>query len=129
MIALPVINTIASNALVGTIATKLIDSVVSSRLSHKQDRKKWLREKKLNSLSTLSDEVISITCENLCEKRVIVKSIVSRLVLLTNDKKFINTLNNYMYILEEFECVENEIDLKHINNELINTIRVYINIL
>lgn len=123
MIALPAINTIASNALFGTIATKLIDSVISSKISQKQDSKKWLREKKLNAFSNLSDEVVTITCENLTEKKVIIRTIISKLVLLIEDKKLINTLNNYMFILEEYECFKNEIDMKTINNELINTIR------
>lgn len=129
MIALPAVNTIISNALVGTITTKLLDSVISSKISQKQDRKKWLREKKLSSLSILSDEVMSINCENLMEKKITIKSSISRLILLSNDKKFINTLENYMFILDEYECFKNDIDIKPINTELINTIRNYINIL
>lgn len=127
MITLPAINTLASNALVGTIATKLIDSVISSKISQKQDSKKWLREKKLNTFSVLSDEIVTMTCENLSEKKVAIRSIISKLVLLTNEKELINTLNNYMFILEEYECYKDEIDMKSINTQLINTIRKSIN--
>jgi len=124
MIALPAINTIASNALFGTIATKLIDSMISSKISQKQDRKKWLREKRLSVFSSLNDEISSITCENLIEKKQTVKSIISQLVLLIEDKKLINTLNNYVYILEEYDCFKNEINMNQINDELITNIRI-----
>lgn len=124
MIALPAINTIASNALFGTIATKLIDSMISSKISQKQDRKKWLREKRLSVFSSLNDEISSITCENLIEKKQTIKSIISQLVLLIEDKKLINTLHNYVYILEEYDCFKNEINMNQINDELITNIRI-----
>lgn len=127
MIALTAINTLASNALVGTIATKLIDSIISSKISQRQDSKKWLREKRLNTFSTLSDEIVTMNCENLLEKKVAIRSIISKLVLLSNDKELVNTLNNYMFILEEYECYKDEIDIKSINTQLINTIRRSIN--
>lgn len=127
MIALPAINTLASNALIGTIATKLIDSVISSKLSVKQDRKKWLREKKLSSLSLLNDEILNISCENLEEKKITIKTIISRLNLLSENKNFTHTLNNYMYILEEYECYKNEIDINNINKELLIAIKKELN--
>ncbi|RXK11711.1 hypothetical protein CP965_13160 [Halarcobacter mediterraneus] len=117
---------IASNAIIGTVASKLIDSVLSSKISQKNDKKKWIRERKLNIFSNLSEEIIHLTCENLEEKKTNIKNSVSKIILLINDKDLIRTLNNYMFILDEYECYKSDINLNNLNEELMDTLRLYI---
>lgn len=117
---------VASNAIIGTLATKLIDSVLSSKISQKNDKKKWIRERKLNILSNLSEEIIHLSCENLENKKINIKNSISKIILLINDKELIKTLNNYMFILDEYECYKSDINLNNINEELMDTLRLYI---
>ena len=120
MIAIPAITTVASNALIGTVTTKLVDSLFVSKFTQKQEKKKWLREKKLNLFSALCDEVLSISCETLDTRRKNIKEISSKIILLIEDKNLKTNLENYLFILDEFECYKSEINLMALNKELVN---------
>lgn len=120
MIAIPAITTVASNALIGTVTTKLVDSLFVSKFTQKQEKKKWLREKKLNLFSALCDEVLSISCETLDKRRKDIKEISSKIILLIDDKNLKTNIENYLFILEEFECYKNDINLMALNKELVN---------
>ncbi len=122
MTVLTSVNSVASNAIIGSVAIKLFDSLVSSRFSQKNDKKKWLREKKLNLFSQLSEEVLSINCDNLNEKRKVIKEISSKIILLIEDRNLRINLKNYSFILDEFECYKSDIDLCALNDELIQTL-------
>lgn len=120
MIAIPAITTVASNALIGTVTTKLVDSLFVSKFTQKQEKKKWLREKKLNLFSALCDEVLSISCETLDKRRKDIKEISSKIILLIDDKNLKTNIENYLFILEEFECYKSDINLMALNKELVN---------
>lgn len=120
MIAIPAITTVASNALIGTVTTKLVDSLFVSKFTQKQEKKKWLREKKLNLFSALCDEVLSISCETLDTRKKNIKEISSKIILLIDDKNLKTNIENYLFILEEFECYKSDINLMALNKELVN---------
>lgn len=124
MIALPLINT-ATNIIVSSITTKLFDSVITSKLTQKQEKKKWVRDKKLNLFSQLSENILTINCDNLLEKKVQIKEISSKIILLTEDNSLKINLQNYTFILEEYECYKGDINLHHLNEELISTLCSY----
>lgn len=125
MSAIALVNTVAGNAILGSISTKLFDSLISSKFTQKNDKSKWLREKTLNLFSELSHNITEINCENLEEKQIIVKKLVSKINLLIDNKKLKTNLENYSFILNEYECYKSEINLDHINDELITTLRSY----
>lgn len=122
MAVLTLVNSVAGNAIIGSVATKLFDSLVTSKFSQKNDKKKWIREKKLNLFSSLSEEVLTINCDNLDEKRKTIKEISSKIVLLSEDKKLRENLKNYSFILDEYECYKSDINLCALNEELIQTL-------
>jgi len=115
-------NTVAGNAILGSIITKSFDSFVVSRVTQKNDKKKWLREKVLNLFTELSNEIVEIKCENLKVKQKNIKELIIKIRLLINNKSLQTTLENYIYILNEYECYKNEINLEIINEELINVL-------
>lgn len=125
MSALALVNTVAGNAILGSVSTKLFDSLISSRFTQNNDKKKWLREKTLNLFSELSHNVTEINCENLEEKQIKIKELVSRINLIIDNKKLKTNLENYSFILNEYECYKSEINLEHLNDELTNTLRMY----
>ncbi len=124
MIALSLINTTA-NIIVGSITTKIFDSIVTSKLTQKQEKKKWIRDKKLNLFSQLSENILTINCNNLEEKKLQIKEISSKIILLTEDTSLKTNLINYTFILNEYECYKNHIKLDHLNDELISTLSTY----
>ncbi|WP_121626225.1 hypothetical protein [Poseidonibacter antarcticus] len=126
MSALALVNTVAGNAILGSVSTKLFDSLISSRFTQKHDKNKWLREKTLNLFSELSHNITEINCENLKEKQKLVNELTSKINLLIDDKKLKTNLKNYSFILNEYECYKSEINLEHINEELINTLRLHV---
>ena len=126
MSALALVNTVAGNAILSSVSTKLFDSLISSRFTQKNDKNKWLREKTLNLFSELSHNITEINCENLKEKQKLVKELTSKINLLIDDKKLKTNLKNYSFILNEYECYKSEINLEHINEELINTLRLHV---
>lgn len=115
-------NTVAGNAILGSIITKSFDSFVVSKVTQKNDKKKWLREKVLNLFTELSNEIVEIKCENLKVKQKNIKELIIKIRLLINNKSLQTTLENYIYILNEYECYKNEINLEIINEELINVL-------
>lgn len=115
------------SSILGSVATKTFDSLVTSKFTNKNDKNKWIREKTLILFSELNHEIQNITCENLEEKQKTVKQMVYRINLLIDDKKLQTNLENYSFILDEYKCFKNEIDLEHINKELFKTLKLYMN--
>lgn len=125
MLALSLVNSVAGNAIIGSVATKLFDSIITSKFTQKSDQKRWLREKKLDLFSQLSTEILSICCENLKEKQKSVRDITSKIIVLTQDRDLITNLKNYSFILDEYECYKSDINLQHLNNELIDKLSLH----
>lgn len=124
MLAMSLINT-ATNILIGSVTTKIFDTVITSKLTQKQEKNRWLREKKLNLFSQLSEKILTINCKNIVDSNVQIKEISSKIMLLTEDKNLKLNLQNYTYILDEYECYQSDINLHNLNNELIITLSDY----
>lgn len=115
----------ATNILVGSVTTKIFDSIITTRIVQKQEKNRWLREKKLNLFSQLSEEILSIDCKNLINKQKNITEITSKIVLLIEDKELKTNLNNYTFLLNEYECYKSDINLQEINGELIQILGRY----
>ncbi len=121
-----IISTVGSSIL-GSVATKTFDSLVTSKYTSKSDKKKWIREKILILFSELTSEVDSITCINLEEKRTKVRQLISTINLLVENRKLQTNLKNYSFILDEYQCFKDEINLEHIHEDLVNSLKIYMN--
>ncbi len=125
MSAFTFVNSTLGSAILGTLATKLFDSIVTSKFIQKSDKKKWLREKKLNLFSQLCEELLNMNCQNLEQKRKTIKEISLKIILLAEDKNLKTNLKNYLFILEEYKCYERDINLQDLNDELVHTLGSY----
>lgn len=124
--ALAIAKSTIGSAIIGSITTKTFDSLVTSRFTQKSDKRKWIREKTLHLFSELSSEVTSISCDNLEEKRKNIKNLTSRINLITDNKKLRTNLENYSFILDEYECYKSDINLEHLNEELIEVLKIHV---
>jgi hypothetical protein len=125
MSVLTLINTVAGNAIIGSVSTKLFDSLISSKFTQKNDKKKWLREKILNLFSELSTNILELNYENIEEKQRKIKELTSKINLLIDDKNLKTNLENYSFILNEYQWYKSDIKLNHLNEELVNTLRFH----
>ena len=91
-----IISTVGSSIL-GSVATKTFDSLVTSKYTSKSDKKKWIREKILILFSELTSEVDSITCINLEEKRTKVRQLISTINLLVENRKLQTNLKKLFF--------------------------------
>jgi len=125
MLSLSLVNS-ATNILVGSITTKVFDAIVTTKLTQKQEKKKWIRDKKLNLFSQLSENILTINCNNIFEKQKTIKELSSKIILLTEDKNLKINLLNYAFILNEYESYKSDINLDQLNHELVQTLSKYI---
>ena len=125
MLSLSLVNS-ATNILVGSITTKVFDAIVTTKLTQKQEKKKWIRDKKLNLFSQLSENILTINCNNIFEKQKTIKELSSKIMLLTEDKNLKINLLNYAFILNEYESYKSDINLDQLNQELVQTLSKYI---
>lgn len=120
MVALPIINSVASSAVLGALTTKILDSVISSRINQRQEKKKWIRNTKLDLFSQLSEEILSIDFNDIKKNHSMIKKISFKIILLMEDEKFKTKLENYLFLLEEYKSLKYDINLNQINLELLN---------
>ncbi|PZP13782.1 MAG: hypothetical protein DI602_05520, partial [Aliarcobacter butzleri] len=64
MLNITVLTSVAKSALVGAVATKLVDTFVSTKINNKFEQNKWLRSTKLELFSKLTEEIIVVDLEN-----------------------------------------------------------------
>ncbi len=96
-IGLNLLTQVAKNAIVGTITTKVIDSIIVSKINKKNDQLKWVRETKLSFFSKLSEQILSydlLTSNASDEKKV--KEYSTKTMLLLDDKRLINKIESYI---------------------------------
>ncbi len=121
MLAIPFLNSFASNAILGAITTKVLESIITSKTNAKLEQKKWVRNTKLNLFSKLWEEVTLINNNNQVTNYTNIITISSKIILLTNNKPLQIQLENYIFILNEYPNYK-EINLKQINNELLQVL-------
>lgn len=125
MVALPIINSVASSAVLGALTTKILDSVISSRINQRQEKKKWIRNTKLDLFSQLSEEILSIDFNDIKKNHNMIKKVSFKIILLIEDEKFKTKLENYLFLLEEYKSSKYDINLNQINLELLNLLSIH----
>ena len=119
MLVLPSIGNIASNALIGTISSKLLDSFLISKATNKLEQQRWVRSTKLELFSQLSEDIFLIDQDNITSNISNIKRTVCKIILLLEDKSLIKKLDDYLFILNEYPHSNLDINLESINNEVI----------
>lgn len=102
MLNVTFLTSIAKNALVGAVVTKLVDTFISNKINNKVEHNKWLRNTKLELFSKLTEDILFLESENFHLQVKEIKKTTAKVILLVNDKKleikledFINRLNKF----------------------------------
>ncbi len=99
-VGLGLVGTVLRTAAFGVIAGKLLDSLVLSKINDKNDKKKWLRQTKLETYSQFSDKVLNAQAGSLSNDEFKqLRCFATKSILLLEDEKIINNINNYLYSL------------------------------
>jgi len=121
MINLTLITSIARSAVVGAIATKLIDIVISTKVNNKIEENKWIRNTKLELFSKLTEDILLIGKENIDGQIREINKTSSKIALLLNDKKITYKIETYINTLIKLKSTKNiEHSIDYVNNEMIN---------
>ncbi|MDD3009120.1 MAG: hypothetical protein RBR70_01220 [Arcobacter sp.] len=102
MLNVTLLTSVAKSALVGAVATKLIDTLVSSKINNKIEQNKWLRDTKLDLYSKLTEEIMLIDDENFQTQIREIKRISAKIILLVNDRKLEEKIEDYINRLNRF---------------------------
>ena len=122
MLNVTLLTSVAKSALVGAVATKIVDTLVSNKLNNKIEQNKWLRNTKLDLFSKLTEEILLIDDENFQTQIREIKRISAKIILLVNDKKLELKKEEYLTRLNRFSQ-KDKIDrnaLSLVNKEMIS---------
>ncbi len=73
MLNFTLLTSFARNALVGAVATKVVDTLISSKINHKAEHIKWLRQTKFELFSDLIDDIIFLDENNFAQKSILIR--------------------------------------------------------
>ena len=106
MVNVTLLTSVAKSALVGAVATKLVDTLISSKINNKIEQNKWLRNTKLELFSKFTEDILSIDTLNIEIQLREIKKTSAKIILLVNDRKVNDKIENYINALIKFN--ENE---------------------
>ena len=106
MLNVTLLTAVANSALVGAVATKLVDTLISSKINNKIEQNKWLRNTKLELFSKFTEDILSIDTLNIEIQLREIKKTSAKIILLVNDRKVNDKIENYINALIKFN--ENE---------------------
>lgn len=110
MVGMALVGTVARNAIIGTIITKTIDTLIVSKINRRMEEKRWLRDKKLDLFANLSEELLILDNSNLENSLRNIKRSFSRLILLLDDKKIISQIDRYVQTINSKKIDDKEIN-------------------
>jgi phosphotransacetylase len=106
MLNVTLLTAVAKSALVGAVATKIVDTLISSKINNKIEQNKWLRNTKLELFSKLTEDILSTDSSNIEHQLREIKKTSAKIVLLINDRKLSDKIEHYTNTLIRFS--ENE---------------------
>lgn len=130
MLNVTLLTSIAKNALVGAVATKLVDTFISNKINNKIEHNKWLRNTKLELFSKLTEDILLLESENFQMQVKEIKKSASKVILLVNDKKLEIKLEDFIDRLNRFaqnEKIERNA-LSLVNKDMISFLQKNINL-
>ena len=129
MLNVTLLTTVTKSALVGAVATKLVDTFISTKINNKIEQNKWLRNTKLELFSNLIDDMYLLNQENFDEKIVQIRRNIAKIILVLNDKKLSINLENYLERLNQLKSrnIENK-SFYELNQKMITYLKTNIKI-
>jgi hypothetical protein len=108
MLNITLLGSIAKSALVGAVATKIVDTLISTKINNKVEQNKWLRNTKLDLYSKLTEDILLIDFSNMQDQIREIKKTSAKIILLINDKRLANKIENYINNLNKFNLSKKE---------------------
>lgn len=116
-IGINLLGQVAKTAVVSAVSSKVVDTLISSKLNKQSDHQKWRRETKLQLFTKLSQELLSFDIKNSSAKEEKnLKEICTKTLLVLDDKKLIYKIEEYM---NEFNKTQRALIFDENNNNLI----------
>lgn len=128
MLTMTLITAVARNALVGAVATKLVDTLITTKINTKIEHNTWLRNTKLELFSILIDDVFLLNEENFEEKSRDIRRNIAKIILIFKDKKLTKTLEKYLKSLQTHQENYSSGAFKHDNHQLITYLKTHIHL-
>lgn len=111
----------------GGIITKLLDIFILQNLTYKQNKKEWLREKKLKAYTNLIAVIKSYGINNIkLEKINIIKAkiVVSEAILLSDNDKLVEKIENYLEHLQKLhKRLEDDLIKQNIDPSMVKDVK------
>ncbi len=110
MLNVALASSFARNAIVGAVVSKVIDTFIMSKINHRLEEKKWIRNKKLELYSQFSEEALEINSNNFQEKKQKIKKLTAKIMLIEDNKKLVKKIHSYLDSLHNRNSYSNHID-------------------
>jgi len=122
MLNITLLSSVAKSALVGAVATKIVDTLISTKINNTIEQGKWLRNTKLDLFSKLTEDILSIDLSNVDTQIREIKKTSAKIILLINDKKLSDKMEVYINNLNKYNASkrEEQITLSLINKDMIS---------
>lgn len=89
--------TVIGSASFGAVAGKLLDAFVLSHISDKYEKKKWLRQTKIEAFTKLTEEMLSLGIKGqLFDDPWQFRALAAKAILLLDDPKLIKDINIFI---------------------------------
>lgn len=89
--------TVIGSASFGAVSGKLLDALVLSRISDKYEKKKWLRQTKIEAFTRLTEEMLSLGLKGqLHDDPWQFRALAAKAILLLDDPKLIEDINVFI---------------------------------
>ena len=96
-IGINLLGQVAKTAIVSAVSTKVVDTLITSKINKKNDHDKWLRETKLQLFTKISQEILSFDIKNSNAKdERNLKELCSKTVLLLDDKRLVYKIDEFI---------------------------------
>lgn len=102
MLNVTLLSSVAKSAFVGAVATKLVDTFVSTKINTKIEQNKWARTTKLELFSKLIEDILLLDSEDFNIQIKEIKRSCAKIILLVNDKKLELKIEDYLNRLNRF---------------------------
>ncbi|WP_419765835.1 MAG: hypothetical protein ACNI28_04335 [Arcobacter sp.] len=120
MLNLTLFTSLAKSALVGAVASKVVDTLISTKINNKIEQNRWLRNTKLELFSKLTEDILSLESSNIDKQIREINKTSAKIILLVKDKKLTDKLEHYLNSIIKIKASEKSLQgLAFINKDMI----------
>ncbi|PLY08528.1 MAG: hypothetical protein C0626_11750 [Arcobacter sp.] len=120
MLNLTLFTSLAKSALVGAVASKVVDTLISTKINNKMEQNRWIRNTKLELFSKLTEDILSLESSNIDKQIREINKTSAKIILLVKDKKLTDKLEHYINSIIKIKASEKSLQgLAFINKDMI----------